>query len=139
MDDGWLVTPGVEGTGLDGVTRRWIEALPRDRGYEVTERPLALDEWCEGAAHGRIVEAFACGTAAMVTPINGLVWANGGTTLAAPRADGPGDICVADRPARYPVRPRARSVRLDAPHRLTIASRDPPAAARHRLRLLATP
>jgi branched-chain amino acid aminotransferase len=30
---------------------------------------VTIDEWREGAASGEIVEAFACGTAAVITPI----------------------------------------------------------------------
>ena len=44
---------------------RWLE----DRGHTVERRQVSIDEWREGVANGDIVEAFACGTAAVITPI----------------------------------------------------------------------
>jgi branched-chain amino acid aminotransferase len=38
----------------------------------VEERDLTVTEWREGAADGTITEAFACGTAAVITPIRQL-------------------------------------------------------------------
>lgn len=39
----------------------------------VEERRFTLDEWREGWRTGTITEAFACGTAAVITPIGRLV------------------------------------------------------------------
>lgn len=66
--DGTLITPESE-TILEGITRDSILQLAEDRGHRVERRPVSIDEWREGAASGEIVEAFACGTAAVVTPI----------------------------------------------------------------------
>ncbi|MCX7522046.1 branched-chain amino acid aminotransferase [Microbacterium sp. STN6] len=66
--DGTLVTPESE-TILEGITRDSILQLARDRGHAVEERRVSIDEWREGAASGDITEVFACGTAAVVTPI----------------------------------------------------------------------
>lgn len=66
--DGTLVTPRSESI-LEGITRDSILQLARDRGHTVEDRPVTLDEWREGTASGNIVEVFACGTAAVVTPI----------------------------------------------------------------------
>jgi len=66
--DGSLVTPQSDSI-LEGITRESILQLARDRGHTVEERPVTLEEWREGAASGDIVEVFACGTAAVVTPI----------------------------------------------------------------------
>lgn len=71
--DGRLLTPALTGTILEGVTRASIIQLARDRGLEVEERRITLDEWAQGAADGLITEAFACGTAAVVTPIGQLL------------------------------------------------------------------
>jgi branched-chain amino acid aminotransferase len=68
-EDGTLVTPRLSGTILEGVTRDSILQLARDRGHAVEERDVTIDEWREGSASGEIVEVFACGTAAVVTPI----------------------------------------------------------------------
>lgn len=66
--DNTLVTPDSDSI-LEGITRDSVLALARDRGYRVEQRPVTLDEWRDGVASGDIVEAFACGTAAVITPI----------------------------------------------------------------------
>jgi len=66
--DGTLVTPASESI-LPGITRDSILQLAEDRGHAVERRQVSIAEWREGAASGDIVEAFACGTAAVVAPI----------------------------------------------------------------------
>lgn len=66
--DGTLVTPQSDSI-LEGITRDSVLQLARDRGHTVEQRRVTIDEWREGAASGDIVEVFACGTAAVVTPI----------------------------------------------------------------------
>ena len=70
--DGRIVTPELSGSILDGITRHSILQLARDRGLQVEERKVSIDEWRDGVASGEIVEAFACGTAAVITPIGEL-------------------------------------------------------------------
>jgi len=70
--DGVLITPETGGTILEGITRESIIQLARDRGHQVEERPVTIDEWREGVASGEITEVFACGTAAVITPIASL-------------------------------------------------------------------
>jgi branched-chain amino acid aminotransferase len=77
FDDGSVVTPELTGTILEGVTRDSILELLRDAGHEVVERRVGVDEWRSGAESGRIREVFACGTAAVVTPIGRLVSPDG--------------------------------------------------------------
>jgi len=67
--DGTLLTPELTGSILEGVTRDSLIQLAKDRGHRVEERRISLQEWREGVASGEIVEAFACGTAAVITPI----------------------------------------------------------------------
>ncbi|WP_433369393.1 branched-chain amino acid aminotransferase [Actinoplanes sp. CA-142083] len=69
LDDGNLVTPPLTGTILPGITRDSVIQLAGRAGRSVEERPVSIDEWREGTASGRIREAFACGTAAVITPI----------------------------------------------------------------------
>ena len=66
--DGTLITPASPSI-LEGITRDSILQLAEDRGHKVERRQVSIDEWREGAASGDIVEAFACGTAAVVAPI----------------------------------------------------------------------
>ncbi|MCQ9155674.1 branched-chain amino acid aminotransferase [Acidomonas methanolica] len=68
-DDDTLVTPPLTGTILPGITRASILTLAAESGMKVEEVPLDINEVFEGAASGRYREAFACGTAAVVTPI----------------------------------------------------------------------
>ncbi|KAG1401094.1 hypothetical protein G6F59_013087 [Rhizopus arrhizus] len=70
--DGTLVTPELSGSILEGITRESILQLARDRGMKVEERKVSIDEWKDGVASGAISEVFACGTAAVVTPIGQL-------------------------------------------------------------------
>ncbi len=70
--DGTLLTPRLNGNILDGITRKSLIRLAKDRGHAVEERDITVTEWREGAADGTIVEAFACGTAAVITPIREL-------------------------------------------------------------------
>ncbi len=66
--DGTLVTPESPSI-LEGITRDSILQLAKDRGHKVEGRAVSFDEWRRGVASGDIVEVFACGTAAVVTPI----------------------------------------------------------------------
>ena len=67
--DGTLVTPELNGHILHGITRSSVMQLAADRGMTVQERKITLDEWRDGVASGDIAEVFACGTAAVITPI----------------------------------------------------------------------
>lgn len=69
MRDGTVVTPSLTGSILEGVTRESIMQLARDRGNKVEERKIAFDELRTGFANGDVAEVFACGTAAVMTPI----------------------------------------------------------------------
>jgi len=69
FDDGTLVTPQLTGTILPGITRDSLLTLARDEGLTVREERYSIDQWREDAASGRLLECFACGTAAVVTPV----------------------------------------------------------------------
>jgi branched-chain amino acid aminotransferase len=75
--DGTLVTPRLTGTILEGVTRSSILTLGEEFGLRPEERQVSIDEWRDGVASGEIREVFACGTAAVVTPVGRLVWDGG--------------------------------------------------------------
>ena len=76
-DDGTIVTPELSGSILEGITRDSIIELAGKLGHSVVERKFSIDEWREGVASGRITEVFACGTAAVVTPVGTLKWRGG--------------------------------------------------------------
>jgi branched-chain amino acid aminotransferase len=93
-DDGHLVTPPLTGTILPGITRDSVITLAGEQGRTVEERPVSFDEWRTGTESGQIREAFACGTAAVITPI-GTVRYNGGE-FTMPN-DGNGEVAAALR------------------------------------------
>lgn len=67
--DGRLVTPALTGTILEGITRSSILTVAADLGLTPDERRVTPEELFSGIADGSTVEAFSCGTAAVVTPI----------------------------------------------------------------------
>jgi len=87
FEDGSLATPPL-GTILPGITRDSILALARDSGTPVREEPYTIAQWRTDAASGRLKEAFACGTAAVISPI-GKVRSGSGDFLISGGAAGP--------------------------------------------------
>lgn len=67
--DGKLVTPSLTDTILDGVTRKSVIDIARAEKFEVEERRISIDEVLAGIQEGRCTEAFVCGTAAVIAPI----------------------------------------------------------------------
>lgn len=70
--DGRVATPSLDGTILHGITRDSLITLLKDRGHPIEQRRISLAEVREGAASGEISEVFACGTAAVITPVGTL-------------------------------------------------------------------
>ncbi len=64
-----LLTPALTGTLLPGVTRASLLTIGADLGFQVEEGRISTDEWRLACREGRMSEAFACGTAAVVSPI----------------------------------------------------------------------
>ncbi len=81
FDDGSLQTPPLGGTILPGVTRDAILTLARDEGRTVREERFSYEQWKADAARGKVREAFACGTAAVVTSIGEIRAAEGGFVI----------------------------------------------------------
>jgi branched-chain amino acid aminotransferase len=81
MDDGSIVTPPLGGTILPGITRNSIISLARSKGHEVREEPYSFAQWRADAASGKLREAFACGTAAVVTAIGTVKSVDGDFTV----------------------------------------------------------
>lgn len=67
--DGSVVTPPLNGSILRGVTRDSLLKLGRHMGITMVEEPLVMDDVFAAIEKGEITEAFACGTAAVVSPI----------------------------------------------------------------------
>jgi branched-chain amino acid aminotransferase len=79
--DGSLQTPPLGGTILPGVTRDAIITLARAEGRTVREERFSYEQWKADAASGKVLEAFACGTAAVVTPIGEIKGSGGGFVI----------------------------------------------------------
>jgi branched-chain amino acid aminotransferase len=80
FDDGSLSTPPL-GTILPGITRDSIIALARDAGMVVREETYTIEQWRADARSGRLKEAFACGTAAVISPIGKVCSASGDVVI----------------------------------------------------------
>ena len=81
FDDGSLVTPPLGGTILPGITRDSVISLARRQGLTVTEKRYSFEEWQSDAKSGKVREAFACGTAAVVSAIGEVKTADGNFTI----------------------------------------------------------
>jgi branched-chain amino acid aminotransferase len=69
---GELHTPALDGAILPGITRDSLITLSRHLGFTVHERTLAIDELLSQIVSGECSEVFACGTAAILSPIGQL-------------------------------------------------------------------
>ena len=67
--DATIFTPKLTGTLLPGITRDSILSVAADLGYKVEEGMISVEDWRDGVASGEITEIFACGTAAVVSPV----------------------------------------------------------------------
>ncbi len=66
---GKFITPNLGGSVLAGITRMSVIALLRDKGYEVTERPISMNEIIEASKNNTLEEAFGAGTAVGIAMI----------------------------------------------------------------------
>ncbi|MGH7763746.1 MAG: branched-chain amino acid aminotransferase [Candidatus Dormibacteraceae bacterium] len=91
-----LMTPALTGTLLPGITRDALLTLGRDLGYETEEGRISTDEWRSACADGTLTEVFACGTAAVITPVGAVKSARGSWTIG---SGGPGELTMRLRQA----------------------------------------
>ncbi len=89
MADGSLVTPPLGGTILPGITRESLIKLAREEGLTVREERYSLAQWQADSTSGALTETFACGTAAVVTPVGKVTSATGSFTIG---SGGPGQV-----------------------------------------------
>ncbi|MGO4747966.1 branched-chain amino acid aminotransferase [Streptomyces sp. 2MCAF27] len=91
-----IVTPELSGSLLPGITRASLLRIAADLGHEVSEGRISVDDWREGNADGSLTEVFACGTAAVITPVGSVKSARADWTV----ADGqPGEVTMKLRKA----------------------------------------
>ncbi len=77
-----ILTPALTGTLLPGITRDSLLKLAPTLGFPAGEGRISVPEWRQACASGEITEVFACGTAAVVTPVGAVEGASGGWTVA---------------------------------------------------------
>jgi branched-chain amino acid aminotransferase len=77
-------TPMITDSILEGITRKSIIELATEKGLKVVERKMDIDELILDIKSGKCSEAFACGTASVLTPIAQLVDENGAYELQNP-------------------------------------------------------
>ncbi|WP_037913652.1 branched-chain amino acid aminotransferase [Actinacidiphila yeochonensis] len=64
-----IVTPELSGSLLPGITRDSLLTIAADLGYQVAEERISVEDWKRGNEDGTLTEVFACGTAAVITPV----------------------------------------------------------------------
>ena len=71
-----LITPPLAGTILPGITRDSVTKLAGYLGIKVVERPITIQEIITASEKGTLQEAFASGTAAIISPVGHLYFRN---------------------------------------------------------------
>ena len=79
--DARMMTPATTGSLLHGITRDSLLKLGPDLGIPAYEDRISVEAWQQGCASGEITEVFACGTAAVITPVGAVAGASGGWTI----------------------------------------------------------
>jgi len=72
-----LTTPPLTGTLLPGITRDALLTLAPELGIPASEDRISVADWRSGCGSGEITEVFACGTAAVITPVGTIKGATG--------------------------------------------------------------
>lgn len=80
-----VVTPNIDGTILEGITRDSCIKLLTEKGYTIEQRKISINEIIEAQQKGELQDAFGVGTAAIVAKIASFTYNN--TTYELPNAD----------------------------------------------------
>jgi branched-chain amino acid aminotransferase len=75
------MTPPLTGSLLPGITRDSLLTLAPDLGIPASEGAISVERWRSGCESGEITEVFACGTAAVITPVGEVKSATGSWTI----------------------------------------------------------
>jgi branched-chain amino acid aminotransferase len=80
-DSARVVTPALSGSLLPGITRDSLLKLAPTLGIHAEEGRVSVTGWRDGCAAGELTEVFACGTAAVITPVGAVDGTSGGWTI----------------------------------------------------------
>lgn len=69
-----VITAPLSGTILPGITRDSVIQLLKQWGMKVSERRITIEEVFEAGKQGNLIEMFATGTAAVISPVGELSW-----------------------------------------------------------------
>lgn len=72
--NGEIITPELNGSILEGITRKSIIELLRHWDIPVNERKISMEEIQSAYNDGQLEEAFGTGTAAVISPIGEFLW-----------------------------------------------------------------
>jgi branched-chain amino acid aminotransferase len=72
--NGEVVTPQLNGSILEGITRKSVIELLQHWDIPIIERKISMEELYEAHQSGILEEAFGTGTAAVISPIGELFW-----------------------------------------------------------------
>src|SRR6185312_2260919 len=73
-----IVTPTLTGSLLPGITRDSLLRLAPTLSVPATEGRISVSSWRDDCARGELTEVFACGTAAVITPVGAVEGESGG-------------------------------------------------------------
>ncbi|WP_030676447.1 branched-chain amino acid aminotransferase [Streptomyces sp. NRRL B-1347] len=110
-----IVTPSLSGSILEGITRDSLLTVARDLGYESKEARVSIDQWQADTENGTLTEVFACGTAAVITPVGTVKAQRGEWTQSEGR---PGEVTMKLREALLDIQRGVREDQHGWMHRL---------------------
>ncbi|KPI20320.1 branched-chain amino acid aminotransferase [Actinobacteria bacterium OK074] len=121
-----IVTPMLSGSLLPGITRHSLLRVAADLGHAAVESRVSVHDWRRDCAAGRVTEVFACGTAAVVTPVGSVRSVRGDWTVGDGR---PGPLTMRLREALLDIQTGRAPDRHGWMHRITNSAPSPSAAS----------
>lgn len=96
-DSARVVTPRLTGSLLPGITRSSLLTVATDLGIRAEEGEISVEQWQADAASGALTEVFACGTAAVITPVGEVKTRDRGSWTMSEGVSGPVTLRLRER------------------------------------------